>query len=161
MKRTPPLALSPSSHIAVRAQRLRGGGPSDADSGADGSDEEYTPDARRAAPTDPGTPVRGTKRRLDASELAKESKEAEQWRTFEQAAKEARRREAAQAIEERRAAQARAAAAVAGHVRMSEEELRADRQIAHEQRTEAGKAHRHNARKARRQAAKERHEAEQ
>ena len=45
----------------------------------------------------------------------------------------------AQKIEERKAAQARVAAAVAGRAEMSAEGLRADRQIAHGQRSAEGR----------------------
>ena len=143
----PPFALIPPSHITVRAQRLRGGGLSDADSDGDGSDEECTPNARRVVAAEPGTPTRVAKRRLDATEHSKESEEAERWRAFAEAEEEARRWEAARKIGERKAAQARVAAAVDGRAEMIAGELRADRRIAHEQRSEAGRRKRTNGKK--------------
>ena len=101
-----PTLISPS-HGAMCAQRLRGGGGGSSDDSSD--DEQVTPDARRAAPVEPGTPVRAAKRRLDASELVQASEEAEQWQAFEEADKEARRWETAQKIERRSARQRRRA----------------------------------------------------
>ena len=90
--------MIPPSHITVRAQRLRGGGLSDADSDGDGSDEECTPDARRVVAAEPGTPTRVAKRRLDATEHVKESEGAEQWR----AEREAKRLRRTAAVAERK-----------------------------------------------------------
>ena len=101
-KRTHPYALIPSSHIAMRVQRLRGGGPNDDDSDGNGSDEECTPDARRVVAADPGTPVRSSKRHL-TSELATASEETEEWRAFEEAEREARRWRTERRVAEQRA----------------------------------------------------------
>ena len=101
-KRTHPYALIPSSHIAMRVQRLRGGGPTDDDSDGNGSDEECTPDARRVVAADPGTPVRSSKRHL-TSELATASEETEEWRAFEEAEREARRWRTERRVAEQRA----------------------------------------------------------
>ena len=87
-ERMRPATLIVPFHGPMRAQRLRGGGSSN-----DGSDdEEITPDARRAALADPGTPVRAAKRRLDAEpEAAQEAAEKAAKRQQQEAALEARK----------------------------------------------------------------------
>lgn len=96
---------------------------------------------------------------LAEQEVERAAAAEQQRRADEEAERAERKRQRAEQIEGRRVAQARVAEAAAGDAEMSTEARRAARQQGHEQRTASGKAHQHDARSARRRAARARQAA--